>query len=139
RVIPMSQQLEAADYARHVDAAQRRAGHGDLVEVGERRTAKRDPFAHHVAVVVVTGDLGVLAMIDVETAELKLEAANRRDGAVQLLHVHVRGRRAGADPGRVPAAGERRPRARADVDREALLAIDFHPLAKPVLKMHVYT
>ena len=80
----------------------------------------RDALACQVRVVVVGRDLRCLAAHGIQAADLRVDALPRPQLRVELLDRQRHHAIASPDSGIVPAAGERRPGERSDVQRKPL-------------------
>src|SRR4051812_41017833 len=91
--------------------------HRNLVEIQLLWLSNHDPPARKITVVVIRCDLGVLAIIDAEPTDLKLETLNRFCIEVKVLEKEVRLKVAGTPTGIVPSPCESWPGKKPHVHR----------------------
>jgi len=73
-VIRLGKPLVAVQEVRSIDVAEIPVGHGEFIEVEVFRLTDDEAAARHVSVVVVAGDLAVIAAIDSDGAVLEFKA-----------------------------------------------------------------
>ena len=101
-----------------------------LVKEKFLRVADVDPLAHQICVVVVTGDLGVLAVVRSDAAHLKLDPFRWLSVKIKQFQIRRRLRVARSPASVVPTAGNIRPREQPGVNAVLSFSVKFESCAK---------
>src|SRR6187399_411111 len=92
-------------------------------------------LARHICVVVITGDLGILAVVQPEPPDLNLDLRDRLCRKIKLLQVKIRLPSARPEARVVPSGGDIVTGKQSEVYAVARLAVELEPAANDELPL----